>query len=269
MKYMISCRQTIEYLRKNATEIKVDYKDKARLTDFLAEGEWITDIDIDIIIPREIKDFDFDFFDRYNEVFNLVFSAEDTELLKVLKGHGYKIYWAYPVSSFWELRSLLRLGVDEVLIEAPLFFDLAKVKQLCGKKVDIRVNAICADNPRLSHENGICGPFIRPEDVNTYKKYVQHIEFGEQDLAAERALVRVYTSRIWPGNLNLLLQNFNYNVDNRGIPSTFAQTRLHCGQRCQKDNSCHYCFSELSLLNYIDQHKEEIKQTYNISTEDK
>ena len=103
----------------------------------------------------------------------------------------------------------------------------------------------------MKRRNGICGTYVRPEDVDIYAQYVDHIEFVTDSLDKEEALLRIYRAKNWPGNLNILLDYLNENVDNRGLPEDFGETRLQCGQKCQEGRNCHYCINAMRLVTTI------------------
>ena len=129
--------------------------------------------------------------------------------------------------------------MSQILLDAPLYFNLPKVKKLCGENVEIRLCANKCLNNHLPHEHGICGTYIRPEDIDEYAKYVDHIEFNTETLSQELTLINIYQNKKeWPGNLNLLLNNLHANVDNRGLDflfnardddKYFAHKRISCG----------------------------------------
>lgn len=262
MKYMVSCRQSVSYL-KNAKEIRVDYKDKAILS-YLIEDDWSSTADINIYVPRD-QEIKWEYFDRYKELLNLIFVVENTYSIPEVRNKGYKVFWAYPVSTYWELNSLTAAGVDEVLLDAPLFFDLANVKNLIGD-IEIRLNPIVCFHNYMPQETGICGTYVRPEDVDKYAEFVDHMEFGVQPLKKERLLVEIYDVRKhWPGNLELLLTNLNFSIDNRGFEGEpFAERRMSCKQKCQSGGVCHYCDLIFKYITYLDKNKEELAQTYDI-----
>jgi len=98
-------------------------------------------------------------------------------------------------------------------------------------------------NGYMKRRDGVCGPYIRPEDIDTYAEFIEHFEFdADNSLQKEHTLYHVYAeNKNWPGNLNLLLTYLNMDVDNRGfevIPveegdtKIFAHRRVNCGQRC-------------------------------------
>jgi len=138
---------------------------------------------------------------------------------------------------------LLDLGVDQVLLDAPICFDLPKVRNICGSEIGLRMVVNKCFNGYMFRENGICGTYVRPEDIEVYSAYINHFEFDSNDsIKKEYALYRIYVEdKAWPGNLNTLLTNFGVDVDNRGfevIPyenndeKFFAHRRMTCGQRC-------------------------------------
>ena len=81
--------------------------------------------------------------------------------------------------------------------------------------------------------DGIQGQFIRPEDVILYESYVECLEFEEVNNKQEETLLHVYKeNQNWPGNLNILIQRLNFNVDNRAISEEWGPARIKCKQRC-------------------------------------
>ena len=258
MKFMLSCRQTLVEL-KDADEIRVDYKDIGRLADLVTD-KWHCDKEVYVYLPKDMV-IDWDNLKVYKEVLSLHLGVEDTGLIPMARERGYKVFWSYPASSYWELRGLLALGVDEVLIDAPLFFDLPKVKQACGE-VEIRLVVNKCYNNYMQRENGICGTYVRPEDVDAYAEYVDHMEFdADGDDRKELALFKIYKNdKKWPGNLNILLTGLGVNVDNRGFDEDFAKNRISCYQVCQRDERCHYCQSQFKLITIMLKHKEELKE---------
>lgn len=133
------------------------------------------------------------------------------------------------VTSFYELQALKELEVSYVLIGAPLIFNLDAVK---NTNIPIRAIPHIAYEPYLPHKNGICGGWIRPEDVSAYEKYITVFEFrASKNLEKEATLYHIYGERgTWDGNLNLLIDNLNFNFDNRALydEENFAIRRMNC-----------------------------------------
>ena len=258
MKFMISCRHSLTQLAQ-CDEIKVDYKDIARLADFITD-KWQCDKDVYIYIPANTE-VDWRRLQTYQEVLSMYVAVEEPAMIEVAKNNGFKVFWSYPATSYWELRGLLALGVSQVILDAPLYFDLEKAKAACGE-VEIRLVANKCFNGYMKRADGVCGTYIRPEDVDLYSRYVDHIEFDtDGDLRKEMALLRIYKQdKHWPGNLNILLTYLNVNVDNRGFDEKFGQHRMNCYQSCQRNGNCHYCRSVFTFITTSLKHKTDIAQ---------
>ena len=111
--------------------------------------------------------------------------------------------------------------------------------------------------------NGICGTYVRPEDVDIYAEYIDHMEFNTQDKKKELTLLQIYKfDKNWPGNLNILLDNLKENVDNRAFREDFALYRLNCRQLCQRDSRCHHCNLAFSFINTVDRNRKYLDDTY-------
>ena len=156
-------------------------------------------------------------------------------------------FWGYKVQTYYQLQSLLNLGVCYIKLDAPLFFDLPKIKQY---NVPIRAVPNIAYDDGMIRADGIVGTWIRPEDIDEYDKYIDTIEFDNVTLTQEQALYRVYMEdKEWPTDLRLLIQNFNYTGNNRLLRSDLTQRRINCGQRCQSGAPCHICRRLLDIAN--------------------
>ena len=125
LKFAMSCRQPLVFL-KDAKEIKVNYNDIERLADFVTD-EWTCEADVVIYLPKE-EDIDWSKIDNYKDTLNIIISVEDTLQIEEVKEKGYKVFWSYPASTFWELHSLLELKNGNIInilrknIRSYLFF---------------------------------------------------------------------------------------------------------------------------------------------------
>ena len=259
MKYMISCRHSRVELEQ-ADEIKVNYNDIKRIEDFITE-DWKCNADVYIYIT-DANQVDWDKLKVYKEILNIIIAAEHPEDFRTIRENGFKYFWSYPISTFYELRSLKEMQVCQVLLDAPLYFQLPEVKSVCGRDIEIRLIANKCFNDHLPQRTGMCGTYIRPEDIEAYSKYVSHIEFSTDGLEKEKALLKVYKEGFWPGNLNILLTNLRTNVDNRAFDNRFAERRISCGQRCQGAGHCHYCDITFGLINTVDRNRKYLDETY-------
>lgn len=116
-------------------------------------------------------------------------------------------------------------------------------------------------NKYIPCKDGIEGTYVRPEDVDAYSQYVDHMYFITDDLNKERTFIKIYKEKkTWPGNLNLLLENLRYDIDNRAFASDFAERRMNCGHICQENNRCQFCRTRFGLITAVDRNKDWLRE---------
>jgi hypothetical protein len=75
-----------------------------------------------------------------------------------------------------------------------LFFSLPEVKNICGENVELRAIVNKCFNKYLPQENGVCGTYIRPEDIEVYSNFIEHFEFdSDNSIKKEYTLYKIYT----------------------------------------------------------------------------
>lgn len=239
MKYCLSSRQSAEYLAK-ADEIQVEYRDRHSIPDLAVKYPEATIVLQ--FLPSQTKDDPIDWaeINEYNVVAQQKFICCLADLNDVpnCKKYDIKFYWGYPVESFYELQGLKRMGVCYVRLGTTLFFSLDAVKKI---GVPARAVPNVAYNGYIPQPHGVYGQWIRPEDVSIYEEYIDTLEFEDADLIKEAALYRIYSKNGWPGNLNTLITNLNYDVTSSLIPQETIMARLNCEQKCQKGSHCTLC----------------------------
>ena len=162
-----------------------------------------------------------------------------------LKASDIPFFWGYTITTFWELKAAIHVGVSQVRIGAPIFFEVDKLKRF---QVTKRIAANIAHEGYIPTTDGIAGSWIRPEDVETYSDVFDIIEFAGCDGSKEDALYRIYAEQHeWPGRVDMLISNIRTDAYNRMIPEEFAQTRRYCGQRCAAGGHCRICHRLLYL----------------------
>lgn len=221
---------------KKANEIKVDFRDRERLFDYIDDYPTKSFV---LSIPAGEK-IEFSKLKAYNEKLNGKFycELEDITNCEVFKENNIKFFWKYPVTNFYELQGLKDLGVSYVLIDAPIFFSLEKVKKF---DIPIRVIPNVCYEGYIPREDGLHGSWIRPQDFDLYEPYISVYEFKAEHLRQIETLYHIYAeNKDWVNNMNLLLTNFNLSVLATAIPPEVVETRLNCGQRCT-ENRCHLC----------------------------
>ena len=157
---------------------------------------------------------------------NFVLGLSYIDELEEAKNYGIKCYYLEPVTTFRDLRALKNLGVEWALIDAPLFFQMDKVKA-CG--VPLRATANMAVRKLLPHEDGVPGPWIRPEDVPFYKKIgIEHIKITERDFPTEILVKRVeaYSNHSYNGNLLDLIQGHGYILEGTELEPLEVKTEF-------------------------------------------
>lgn len=80
------------------------------------------------------------------------------------------------------MRALKALGVNQVLIDAPLTHMLHEVKKI---GVPIRAIPVFSYLDGIPREDGVCGNWFRPEDLDAYSIYIDTVEFGAQPIQRE------------------------------------------------------------------------------------
>lgn len=249
MKYCLSSRQSAEYLKK-ADEIKVKYRDRDIIYDFSQKYPTATII---LEMPFDNTGVNWAEIEKFNCVTEnrLILCLANLHDIPRCQQLNVKYYYGFPVGSFYELNGLKKMGVCYFKLAPPAFFKMEKVKKL---GIPVRVIPNLAYDAYIAQENGIYGQWIRPEDLDLYDPYVETVEFEDCDLDKERALYRIYKEdKAWPGEIGMLITNFNYPGLNRLIPPIeLAQTRLNCGHRCQEGSICRLC------KNYIDLAQEDV-----------
>lgn len=245
MKYCVSGRQPYSVLKK-ADEVKVQYKDRERILDFV---EKIPDKTVILDIPVQETQLPWETLLMYKEKLDFVLAIHNLHFAKIFAEQGFKWYWPYPITSFDELQEVAKLNPCYVLLGVPMCFNLEKV---AAAGIPVRLTANIAYEPYIPRENGITGRYIRPEDVVKYEKYVSALEFIEPDLSKEATLLHIYKDNAeWPGNLNLLIKNLDVDVDNRVLPDDFADRRMNCGQKCKENGRCKFCDISFRFANAI------------------
>lgn len=243
MNYCINGRQPKSILEK-ADEIKMRFSDQDKIIEYIDEFPNKTFI---LNVPKEETELNWQLYKTYVEKANFILCLENLHLAQECRNRNLQFYWAFPCFTWYELRSLLALKPYYVILGAPLSFDLEKVSKILDT-TKIRLCPNLAYDAYIPKQNGIYGAWIRPEDIQFYEEYVNSIEFEYQDFKQEAALLKVYKEdKQWPGNLNLLITNLNYNIDNRVIDKDLGKKRMNCGQRCMENGTCHLCESCFTL----------------------
>lgn len=248
MKYCISGRQPKSILTQ-ADQIKMLYQDRERLIDYIDE---LHDKTFILDIPKDVttEEIDWKLYQAYAEKVDFIFCLYNLNLAQECVNHNIKFYWAYPVFTWFELQGLIPFNPCYITVSAPISFSLNRIRRYTD--IPLRICPNLAYDAYIPRANGLHGSWVRPEDIETYEKYIDVCDFIVTDLSQEATLLHVYKdNKTWPGNLNLLLTNFNINVDNRVIPVEIGSLRMNCGQRCMELNDCNVCDMAMQLADSV------------------
>lgn len=257
MKYCLSGRQPDSVLRK-ADEIKVELRDYRALPDYIDK---FADKTIILDFNKELPDdFDWEILKVYSDKMNgkFICAIANMNQVAVCKELGLNFYYRFTATHLYEVEALAEMGVSYILIGVPLIFNLKRVSAF---KIPLRAIPNLAYEPYLFHKDGVCGGWVRPEDVKHYEQYISTFEFyAPKMLEKESTLYHIYAENgKWPGDLNLLIDNLNYHFNNSLLydEDNFALRRMNCQQRCLERGTCHYCHDQLAFAEVVKKYHRE------------
>lgn len=259
MKYCLSGRQNKQYLKK-ADEILVEQRDYRYISDLIIEypnKTIILEIQDTVLEDEALKNCIIEYSKELTINFICAIYNLQPEFTEWFKENNIKFYYGYSVNSFYEVKGLIDLGVEYVKIHAPLTFNVDLLSKLDCK---FRMVPNVAYDAYIPRKDGVCGQWVRPEDVKYYENGIYVFEFENVNLEQEKTLYDIYAEKeVWNGNLYFLITNFNIHCDNRGLPEDIGQIRANCGQRCMQTGTCHFCETAIKFEQTIRTHKDELK----------
>lgn len=259
MKYCLSSRQTGKYLNM-ADEIMVKSRDYRQVPDLFKDYPdkmIILDITNDNLDNEDFRKT----VEQYAEVSeNFCCCVYKLHCANWMKDKGIKFYYGYPANSYYDMRGLIDLGVEYVKVMAPLTFDMSTLIK-CDVKFRMVPNV--AYDAYVPRHSGICGQWVRPEDIKWYENGIYVFEFENANLDQEQTLFDVYNKGVWPGNLNILITNLNYDISNLALLEDIGEIRANCKQRCMQTGACHLCESAFSFAKTLQEYRDESTQLEN------
>ena len=239
MKYCLSSRQKDKVL-KLANEIMVQSRDYRQVSDLFVdypEAIIILEVNNEDIVNEDRRKI----IKQYAEASsNFCCCIYNLNYVNWFKESGIKFYYGYPINSFYDVRGLIDLGVEYVKITAPLTFNMNAIEKIGTK---FRMVPNIAYDAYIPRENGICGQYVRPEDVKWYENGIYVFEFENVNLSQEEVMFKIYSQKQeWKDDLSILITNFNIESNASAYPETFGEMRSNCRQKCMEaTNSCHFC----------------------------
>ena len=263
MKVCLKGRQDREFL-KRADEIKLEYRDRRVITDFVVDYPG-ANIIIELVDIAD-EDIDWKALEEYNLLSNDKLYICVTHFDQAIESirHGIKFYCGYPVESDFELQGWINAGAAYAVIGMPLFFEMDRLKSQYGDQIKFRAYPNVAYFDNLPRESGISGQWIRPENMRLYSNYIDVFEFYSTTRKQEQALYKRYIElQEWPGSLKTIITNFHAEGSNPMILPEVAQARLNCGQKCTRGRNCRICYNAVKLANpdVIKTYVEEVLET--------
>ena len=240
MKYCLSSRQTPEYL-KQCDEIRILSRDIDQIFDLLdlyPNKTLVYHLENLATSKDTLKELA-----KINQN-RITIALYNLQHIQFCTQYNYSYYYARPCNTLSQVKALKELGVNQVLIDAPLTHMLHKVK-LIG--LPIRIIPVYAFLDGIPRQDGVTGNWFRPEDIEAYNIYITTIEFGNQPQRREQALFRIYAKEHqWPGDLGRLISDLNYTGINDLLNSEYTMKRMNCGMTCA-EGKCSICYNLLNL----------------------
>ena len=101
----------------------------------------------------------------------------ETDSFKIMEAgdlFNLKYFYGVPVNNFYDFRALVEYGCTDVKIMPPLTHMLDRLENF---EVTIRMCPNVAYYAYIPRDDGVCGGWVRPEDVDYYADYVDVFEF--------------------------------------------------------------------------------------------
>ena len=187
-------------------------------------------------------------YDQYKNI-KIMFDLKNEDLIKKIPNIKIPFFFYTFINNWDVLTQVLSFHPTDIYISDELGFELAAVAKMAhaaGAQVRVLPNLAQTSWREIEGHmhtqfNGLKKFFIRPEDVELYEPYVDVMEFAgnEKQIAT---YYKIYAKEHkWFGDLNEIIIDLNYHIDNRGIVSTFGEQRLKCGKKCLKGQHCQIC----------------------------
>lgn len=247
MKYCIDYTPTSHSLSE-VDEINVPFSkdDLLTLIDFLEKHQapqrvniYIKDIEsmkmIDKLIRIKKENLNFNF------ALKLAFYDKETVDLEKIKNANIDFYFETYITEWEKLLEILELGVSDVFLTEDICFDLKRASNIIHK-----YNSKVRLFPNVSQKSWNKMPalktfFIRPEDVDSYEKYVDILEFYG-DRKKHDVYYKIYNKdKKWFGDLEELIIDLKYSLDSRFVIPRFGEKRITCQRKCLKGEKCNIC----------------------------
>lgn len=190
-----------------------------------------------------------------NRIPNYTIKTYSLSVLQMLLDLGFNAFLGYAIDN-WELfYELAAIGVSDIEISGSICFQTARLKQeKKARNLTLRccpnfiVNALFPKNKKSRVNNF----FIRPEDISSYEDVFDVFDFSTTTLEKQKVCFNIYSRGHFDDDISLLIPAIGTHTHNAYIDSSFAESRLNCGQACiQKGSHCHLCSSICKLTDTL------------------
>lgn len=260
MNFAIPFSRNFKYPDQNI-QWNINYKPKIKQLDYFISNYGTHRINL-IITDFEL-DRDCEIVQALKEKFPntqlvMCFPQYNKDLEQELVNRELPHYYNEIVTDWDKFHGFLNLNVTDIVIGGILAFN-AKILSYNAKKNYKSLRSFCnicetawEDTPSLKTF------FIRPEDIDLYKDYIDTFEFyiDPEDYSPSRIniLYEIYTKdKQWFGKLKEIIVGYKSEEDSKYIIPTFGTKRLNCGKRCVEgtENTCHICDVIIDLSNTL------------------
>ena len=211
----------------------------------------------------------------YNENKDIKFDIQlpfyNQKFIEELKDTNLKYFFKAAANSWDKFTGLISQNVSDIYITDELAFELDKVAEIAHKNnIKVRIYPNIAQS-RWDKLSDILKFFIRPEDIEMYKPYVDVCEFYGDKAQQIDTYYKIYQEdKKWFGDLQEIIIGLDSKIDSRYIIPRFAEKRIKCGKDCLKGGKCEMCkrildlseqLENAHLIVQIDKEKEERDET--------
>lgn len=256
MNYCIKYTNKFRYFDNDNVEIEIMYTSNNRLLDFCKDVLKESQKLVVNIIDEEISEDEINVFEAAAAIHsNILFKTTDMECI-YRNNDKLNFLYAEPITNWYGVKILSKMGISEILIKDYLCFDLEKLKTYCDKRnIKIRCIANYIEEDRFNTIPPYEKFFIRPEDVSVYEDYIDTIEFYKDDyyelLEKQNVLYKIYNSGKWEGKLSDIIDGYTEDVSNITIAPSFVKFRIDCERRCDL-GLCDSCEHHMALAKALE-----------------
>ena len=170
----------------------------------------------------------------------------EKELEEYLNKQKLPHYYNEFITDWDSFQGFLHLNVTDIFIGGSLAFNVKFLKLNAEKyKKSLRCFCNLCQSP-WEYTPSLKTFFIRPEDLDLYKNYIDTFEFYTNTASgtALNTWYEIYTKdKKWAGKLNEIIVGYEGEEDNKFIVSRFGEKRLNCNKKCMQgiEPTCHIC----------------------------